>query len=123
MMMINNVRLPCGWLPDEFKGLTPIQPMRGADVTWRKLVQPSGLGYLTVGDATAVVDPSSSHGVLRALMSGMMASHAIVRIVHDRIPNTYAIRGYNDWISKGFFHDVNRLKDLYRLHSTHMTFK
>jgi flavin-dependent dehydrogenase len=91
--------------------------MHGADVTWRIVDEPAGLGYFIVGDAAAVVDPSSSHGVLRALMSGMMASHTILRIVHDRIPSPYAVNGYNDWISKWFFYDVDRLKELYRFRS------
>jgi flavin-dependent dehydrogenase len=114
-----NVTFPHYWLPDEFKGLTPIRSMHGADVTWRIVDVPAGLGYFIVGDAAAVVDPSSSHGVLRALMSGMMASHTIFRIVHDRIPSTYAISGYNYWISKWFFYDIEKLKKLYSFHSTY----
>lgn len=115
--------LPYGWLPEEFKGLTPIQPMRGSDVTWRLVVKAAGSGYFLVGDAAAVIDPSSSHGVLRALMSGMMASHSIVRIIHDRIPSDSAINGYNYWISKWFFYDVAKLKELHRFHFTHINSK
>src|SRR5262249_43132228 len=68
-----------GWLPAELTGLEPCQPTRGADVTWRMPSCPAGLGYFLAGDAAAVLDPASSHGVLKALMTGMMAGHIIVR--------------------------------------------
>jgi flavin-dependent dehydrogenase len=112
----HNSILPYDWLPDEFKGLRPVQSIRGSDVTWRLVVQAAGLGYFIVGDAAAVIDPSSSHGVLRALISGMMASHSILRIVRDRIPTVSAINGYNYWIAKWFFYDVTKLKELKRFH-------
>jgi flavin-dependent dehydrogenase len=117
----NNQLVPSrGWLPDEFKGLKPVEFVRSANVTWRLVVRPAGLGYFIVGDAATVLDPSSAHGVLRALMSGIMASHAILRIVHDGIPSGIVIKSYNDWLSNWFFHDIERLKDLYRFKSVNL---
>jgi flavin-dependent dehydrogenase len=51
----------------------------GADVTWRALVRPSGIGYYVIGDAAAVLDPACSHGLLKALMSGMLTARCIVQ--------------------------------------------
>jgi flavin-dependent dehydrogenase len=51
---------------------------RGADVTWRIISPAAGPGFFLVGDAVAVLDPASSHGVLKALMTGMMAAHLIL---------------------------------------------
>ncbi|MEA2554163.1 MAG: hypothetical protein QOJ65_2339 [Fimbriimonadaceae bacterium] len=42
------------------------------DVTWRSC-SASGKGWRLAGDASVVLDPSSSHGVLMALMSGIGA--------------------------------------------------
>ena len=47
----HNISVPHDWLPDEFKDLVSSQPVRGADVTWRRVIQPSGLGYFIIGDA------------------------------------------------------------------------
>jgi hypothetical protein len=78
--------IPYDWLPDEFKGLTPTPNPRiyGSDVTWRRVIQPAGSGYFIVGDAAIVVDPASSHGVLRALMSGIMAASKILHILNNK---------------------------------------
>jgi hypothetical protein len=77
--------------------------MHSVDVTWRRIVKRAGLGYFIVDDAATIIDSSSSHEVLGALISGMMASHAILRIVRDSLPSVSAINAYNDWISKWFF--------------------
>jgi flavin-dependent dehydrogenase len=101
--------------PEELRGdgLRPWGRTRGADVTWRAVVPPAGAGYFLVGDAASVLDPASSHGVLKALMSGMMAAHLITQVVRHGANETLAARGYSDWILRWFAHDVAQLRDLY----------
>lgn len=94
--------------------LTPLAPPRGADVSWRIVNRPAGPGYLCAGDAAAVLDPASSHGVLKALMSGMMAGHVITESARGAAPSAAAIRRYNAWITKQFHDDVAALSDFYR---------
>jgi flavin-dependent dehydrogenase len=89
---------------------------RGADVTWRRVVCPAGFGYFIVGDAATVLDPASSHGTLRGMMSGIMAVHTILRIAKDGIPRQPAVTEYNRWLSGWFFHDVAKLKEIYLSH-------
>ena len=43
--------------------------------TWRMAERMAGAGWFIVGDAAATLDPTSSHGVLKALLSGMTAGH------------------------------------------------
>lgn len=107
----NDTRLP----PEELRGdgLGPWGRTRGADVTWRTVVPAARAGYFLVGDAAAVVDPASSHGVLRALMSGVMAAHLITRVIRHGENETLAARGYSDWIYRWFARDVAHLRDLY----------
>jgi flavin-dependent dehydrogenase len=113
----NKIIIPYGWLPYEFKGLEPIQSsMHGADVTWRRVVKPAGSGYFIVGDAAAVLDPASSHGVLKGIMSGMKAAHAIIRITRDHFPSDIASNNYNDWMTEWFLYDVDKLKEFYSQH-------
>ena len=40
----------------------------------------AGSGYFLCGDAAAVMDPAASHGVLNALMSGMLAGYLAAAI-------------------------------------------
>ena len=112
----NRVIIPHDWLPDEFKGLKPVESVRGADVTWRRVVQPSGPGYFIVGDAAAVLDPASSHGVLKGIMSGMQAAHAVIRIVRDHFPSEITSKNYNDWMNDWFLHDIKKLHEFYSHH-------
>ena len=104
------------WLPEEFNGLRSIQPIRGEDMSWRRVIQPAGSRYFIVGDAAMVLDPASSHGVLRALMSGIKATHTLFHITKNRSSLSIAIKDYNNWMSKWFFHDIKKLKKIYRRH-------
>jgi flavin-dependent dehydrogenase len=100
--------------PAELKQLEPYGRAHGADVTWRVVECPAGPGYFLVGDAASVLDPASSHGVLKAIMMGMMAAHSILRIVNNedepRITQAYC-RWARDW----FEHDVSKLNKLYAI--------
>jgi len=83
--------------------------VRGADVSWRATRRAAGPGYLALGDAAAVLDPASSHGVLRALMSGMAAA-AVVREGPGPQPRgDLFARLLRSW----FELDVERLRMLY----------
>jgi flavin-dependent dehydrogenase len=65
--------VPAGWIPPSLARLVPVGPVLGADMTWRMAASLAGPGWFLVGDAAAVLDPACSHGVLRALCSGMAA--------------------------------------------------
>ncbi len=101
--------------PEELRGdaLRQWGRVRGADVSWRVVVPAAGPGYFVVGDAAAVLDPASSHGVLRAIMSGMMAAHLITQIVRCDGDESLATQRYCDWIRRWFAHDVEGLRALY----------
>ncbi len=43
-----------------------------SDVTWRLSSLSSGRGFFLVGDAASVLDPASSHGIIKAMMSANM---------------------------------------------------
>jgi flavin-dependent dehydrogenase len=101
------------FVPDEYRNLAPRGGSRGADVSWRTVEEPAGAGYFLVGDAAAVLDPASSHGVLKALMSGMMAAHMITRVIRHGENEILAARGYRDWIYRWFARDVAQLRTLY----------
>ena len=100
--------------PGELRGLEPNGRPAGADVTWRSLERPAGPGYFAVGDAAAVLDPASSHGVLRALLSGMLAGQLIAAVIRRGLPEAIGEREYRAWIGSSVERDVTRLGDLYR---------
>jgi flavin-dependent dehydrogenase len=102
-------------VPHRMRELRETAPTRGADVSWRILREPAGRGYFAVGDAAAVLDPSSSHGVLRALSTGIMAAHCIrARLLRNADASTM-IRFYNDWVRRWFTADCDRLREIHRV--------
>lgn len=107
-------RTAADWLPEEFIGMTRRGPARGADVTWRIAERVADAGWFMVGDAAAILDPTSSHGVLKALMSGMMAGHLITAIVQERAPAGEAAAAYHAWLTGWFATDAARLGEFYR---------
>ena len=111
-LAVGRFRPSADWLPAEFRGLTPAGPPRGADVSWRA-VTAAGPGYFLAGDAATVLDPAASHGVLRALMGGMMAAHAVAGVMGRRLTRAAAAAGYAAWAADGFRRDAAGLGTLY----------
>lgn len=109
----DNARPEANWRPAELGGTTPVGPLRGADVTWQAADRPAGRGYFLVGDAAASLDPASSHGVLKALMSGIFAGHLAAHVLRGEVPEEVAAGRYSDWIRDWFDRDVTRLNELY----------
>jgi len=102
------------WLPDELSDLEPLAPSRGADVTWRIADRAASNGWFMVGDAAAVLDPTSSHGVLKAMLSGIAAAHFIDGVVAGTLPSTSAAAAYQSWLKGWFANDAAHLAAFYR---------
>ena len=83
-------------------------------MTWRIVSQPAGPGYVCVGDAAAVLDPASSHGVLKGLMSGMMAGHVIAQAESGTASIAAATEAYSAWLREWFRADARELRRMYR---------
>lgn len=100
-----------GTTPGVLASLEPIGPTRGADVSWRIAASPSGPGYFIAGDAACVLDPSSSNGVLRALMTGIMVGHLASAVGQKLIDEPAAATRYAAWLIRWFAHDCARLRE------------
>jgi len=101
-----------GGPPAELAGLSPRGRTRSADVSWRALRHPAGPGYVAAGDAAVVLDPASSHGVLRALLSGLHAARLVIAVRaggDERRLNA----SYDDVLTRWFEHDAGVLRELY----------
>jgi flavin-dependent dehydrogenase len=99
--------------PRALNGFTELGREHGADVTWRCVARQAGPGFLHVGDAGAVLDPASSHGVLRALMTGLRAAHCMARILRSAASERGELRNFDAWSRGWFLHDVERLRAIY----------
>ena len=110
---VNGQRLDPHFVPDELRGLSSRGRRRGADVSWRAVQKPAGLGYFLVGDAATVLDPAASHGVLKAMLSGMLAAHLIAEVLAGNRSEGAAVRDYDGWVADWFARDVTALRDLY----------
>lgn len=100
-------------VPALLAALEPLGRARGADVTWRITPASAGPGYFLVGDAAAVLDPASSHGVLRALMSGIAAGTRMASVRAGRLREAAAYTGHRRWLSEWFARDTEALADAY----------
>ncbi|HEX7154844.1 MAG TPA: NAD(P)/FAD-dependent oxidoreductase [Thermoanaerobaculia bacterium] len=98
--------LPKAWRPPRLAACAPLGDTAGADVTWR-IAPPAGRGWFIAGDAAAVLDPASSHGVLKALMCGIYIGSVV------QAPEDAAIAAYTQWVQSWFAHDVTALRTLY----------
>lgn len=92
------------------------RPENGIDMRWRLLPECAGTGYFVLGDAAATLDPSSSHGVLRALMSGMLTSHLLSGVNGGSLASAAATAAYRDWMLAQFTHDTAALRKLWQRH-------
>lgn len=106
----------CQLLARAMQTLTPQGPVRGADATWRISSAPADAGYFMVGDAASSLDPASSHGVLKALMSGMQAAQAVSDSLRQPALQTAARAQYSQWLSQWFEQDRHQLSHFYRQH-------
>ncbi len=102
------------WTPQQLLGLKPRAPSRGADVTWRLAEEAAGPGWFMVGDAAAMLDPTSSHGVMKAIMTGMMAGHLIAAVLGGGTPAEATAAAYRQWLAEWFSADAANLARFYR---------
>ncbi len=88
-------------------------PTSGVDLTWKYRPDCAGPGFFLVGDAAANLDPSSSHGVLRALMSGILCSHLIEGFQQGKMTEEEVAKSYQIWLSQQFRKDEMLLHQYY----------
>jgi flavin-dependent dehydrogenase len=103
-----------GWVPANLRRLTRVGRSRGADVTWRMAAHAAHPGWFIVGDAACLLDPLSSKGVLRAMMSGIAAGHLIANVLDGRIATEAAAKLYEHWLSEWFAREAMHLAAFYR---------
>ena len=85
----------------------------GTDMAWRHRPAAAGSGYFLLGDAAATLDPASSHGVLRALMSGILCGYLAGHRRQGALTDAAIVSLYRGWIADQFAADVSRLRRLY----------
>ena len=99
---LQGARPPNEWCPVEFDGLRSMGRRRGIDVSSSIANPTAGPGYFLAGDAASIVDPLSSHGILKALMSGMKAAHHSATVLRYGV-NPWQLRAYTTTGSRGGF--------------------
>ena len=112
-LSLNHRQRPGAGPPPQLAPGKPLGRARGVDVTWAVAAAPAGPGYYLVGDAAANLDPASSHGVLRAIMSGIMAAHLIAAVAGGKISQDDAAAAYTLWVRDWFAREVAALRELY----------
>ncbi len=113
LYLFNDSNLPKNWLPKDLRKHQAIAPRKAVDVTWRIANQLSAENYFLVGDCAFIVDPSSSHGVIKALMSGIMIAYLLELETNDKTTRIEMHNYYQRWMSLWFENDVQLLKKKY----------
>ena len=67
-----------------------------------------------VGDAAAVLDPTSAKGILKALLSGITTGKLVSAIVTGSAPSAEVADIYNRWLSEWFVSDADQLAMFYQ---------
>jgi flavin-dependent dehydrogenase len=93
---------------------SPVCSRCGIDVSWTIANPTAGPGYFLTGDAASIVDPLSSHGILKAVMSGMNAAHHSAAVLRRGVSPEAAANSYHNWLARWFIEDHSRLGELYR---------
>jgi flavin-dependent dehydrogenase len=101
--------------PDEYAVLSPEGPPRAENVTWRCADHLAGDGFFLSGDAAVVLDPATSRGVLRAIMTGTQAAHLASAVISGRVPGPEAATWYDGWLRNWFHRDLVALRERYRI--------
>ncbi|QOZ11655.1 NAD(P)/FAD-dependent oxidoreductase [Bradyrhizobium sp. CCBAU 51765] len=105
--------------PTALAALTDVSPTRGADVTWKRADAYSGPGFFLVGDAAFQLDPAAGHGILRAMMSGIMATYQAAAAIKGRVGPDEAAQLYRGWMAEWWRRDTSALTEMYlRLDAT-----
>jgi flavin-dependent dehydrogenase len=99
--------------PSAIAHLPGVGKVRAADVTWRITRPLAGPSHMITGEAAAVLDPAASHGVLRALMSGMMAAHQVAAVCRQGVDAHVAAHAYATWLESWFQRDLSSMRALY----------
>lgn len=105
---------PADWRPEQLQAYTPSGKSGLLDVSWRIADRLVIDNLFLAGDAACVIDPAASHGVLKAIMSGMMVSHLLGQAGH--IPPASLEAHYSHWVRDFFRKDMQMLKELYVRH-------
>lgn len=108
-----NDKIPLGWLPWELKDYRATCARKSAEVTWRIVNQVSNTNFFLVGDAAFVLDPASSHGVLKAIMSGTMSAYLINKVNTHKLSIDRAHTFYHSWLLDWYLKDVQKLRSIY----------
>jgi flavin-dependent dehydrogenase len=110
---VHGTPLPENFVPEELRGLTPVSPVQSADVTWRNVPKCAGAGYFLCGDAAAVLDPTSSHGIVKAITSGIVAVDRAAQILHAGRDADDAAAEFRALFAEWFARDLDKLKKDY----------
>ena len=101
------------WVPEQWEGYAGATRPRRANVTWRRCQKVAGPGYFICGDAAWVIDPASSHGVLNAIMSGMLAGHYAAQASRAPQLSDSVMFAYEAWIFNRMNADFRELSKRY----------
>lgn len=103
-----------GRLPEILSDYRVTKKTYKSDVTWRITWPPCSNNCFSIGDAALRLDPLSSHGNLRALITGIYCSNLITEIFNAPEKTEELVSAYKEWILEMFKIENDKILDFYR---------
>ena len=88
--------------PTELASFSDTGEIHYANMTWRTSKRVAGDGWCLVGDAADVLDPSSSRGVLKAAMNGIMVAHLLEKSFEGALTRHQLQSYFQRWMRESF---------------------
>lgn len=85
----------------------------GVNLTWQWRRDCAGPGFFLLGDVAKMLDPSSSHGVLSALMSGILCGYLVEGYHRQGVHEAVVIEAYRKWLCLQFKQEQTLLRQYY----------
>ena len=102
----------------DIRNLTALKPegkIARSRARWRVLEQPAASNYFVCGDSAFSVDPGSGKGVLRAMLTGILAADSTCHLLHSQLPKDLIIQRYKTFIQDFFNSESEALRERYQL--------
>jgi len=115
-----NHKIAKNWLPECLQNLKPTGPPKAANVTWRIAENVSRDNHFLIGDAAFTLDPISSKGVLKAIMSGMMCGYLLGQLKLFKSDIIEIHSHYNNWMNDWFSNDLRMMRKIYAEKEIHL---
>lgn len=98
------------FLKQHFGTAYDLEFSKGYETSWKIIEKYDFENFYAVGDALMTFDPSSSKGILKALMTSIYCAHAITGVHQKSSDHQKAIESYRQWSEHFLLQEISVLR-------------